>query len=233
MWTSIKTWAYKETLSSADINAYLSDNTDYLYNSLVPIGSIIPFYDFNGALSFNTDFWAYCDGSSKTFDGVSRTLPDLSNRYLVGFGTEAGGDIDTAAWATAAVGSANHTVDLSHTHDMGNHTHIGPSHTHGPGNLNFHVMSFGSVGPSSYSVSGSGPVTNLAPNNDSSGSYVLAFGSAGSAIFTMTDASGGVSGSGGNSATGAPSTNTTSSSSSSSQSIQPRSIRVRYLMRIS
>ena len=101
-----------------------------------PIGTIIPFYDFNAALTFNADYWAYCDGSAKTIAGIgSQTLPDLSNRYLVGFGTEGGGDIDIAAWATAAVGAASHQVDLSHTHGTGSyagpsHTHTGPSHSH-------------------------------------------------------------------------------------------------------
>ena len=53
----------------------------------LPIGSIIPFYDFNGDLTFDTDFWVYCDGQTATVGGVSRALPDLSGRYLVGFGT--------------------------------------------------------------------------------------------------------------------------------------------------
>jgi hypothetical protein len=55
--------------------------------------------------------------------GSSRTLPDLSGRYLVGFGTDGGGDVDTAAWATAAVGNASHQINISHTH-------TGPSHNH-------------------------------------------------------------------------------------------------------
>jgi len=59
-------------------------------SSIPPIGSIIPFYDFNGLVSFDTGVWAYCDGSVLV-DGASplngQTLPDLSNRYLVGFST--------------------------------------------------------------------------------------------------------------------------------------------------
>jgi len=100
--------------------------------SLVPIGSIIAFYDFGAALTFDTDNWVYCDGSTATVGGSSRTLPDLSGRYLVGFGgaTDGAGDIDTATWATAAVGNSLHQVDIAHTHTGPSHTHTGPSHTH-------------------------------------------------------------------------------------------------------
>jgi hypothetical protein len=94
--------------------------------ALVPVGSIIPFYDLGAVCTFTAANWEYCDGSvvtSATSPIVGQTKPDLSNRYLVGFGTEGGTDIDTAAWATAAVGNANHQIDLAHTH-------TGPSHTH-------------------------------------------------------------------------------------------------------
>ncbi len=93
--------------------------------ALAPIGSIIPFYDYNGALTFNSAYWAYCDGNTATVGGLgTQTLPDLSNRYLVGFGTEAGGDIDTYTWGTAVSGEANHAVVIgsanlpTHTHDI-------------------------------------------------------------------------------------------------------------------
>lgn len=84
--------------------------------SSVPIGSIIPFYDFNGALTFDTDYWAYCNGQTKTIGGSSRTLPDLSNRYLVGFGTEGGADIGSASWSTTVVGNASHQTSIAHNH---------------------------------------------------------------------------------------------------------------------
>lgn len=109
-----------------------------------PVGSIIPFYDFDDLATFDSDYWAYCDGSTIS-DGDSpldgETLPDLSGRYLVGFGTDGGGDIDSASWATAAVGNVDHELDLSHTHtgpshthDLSNHTHNLSSHTHDMGN---------------------------------------------------------------------------------------------------
>lgn len=107
-----------------------------------PIGSIIPFYDFNAAVTFDTDAWIYCDGAvisdaSSPLDGL--TLPDLSNRYLVGFGTEGGGDIDSAAWATPAVGQASHQINIQHAHTMTGHNHTGPSHDH---DLTFDISPF-------------------------------------------------------------------------------------------
>ena len=97
-----------------------------------PIGSIIAFYDFNGAATFDNTKWSYCNGSVQTLGGGigSQTLPDLSNRYLVGFGTEAGGDIGSATWATAAVGLANHQANLQHSHTVASHTHTTPAHAH-------------------------------------------------------------------------------------------------------
>lgn len=114
-------------------------------NELPPVGSIIAFYDFGGSLTFDATKWAYCNGAAATFTGIgSQTTPDLSGRYLVGFGTDGGGDNDSAAWSVTPVGNASHEVNLqhshtvdahthtgpSHTHDMANHTHTGPSHTH-------------------------------------------------------------------------------------------------------
>jgi hypothetical protein len=115
-------------------------NNNFLHclAAMPPIGSIVAHYDYNAALTINSDYWRYCDGSSVTITGIgTQTLPDLSNRYLVGFGTEGGGDIDTAAWATAAVGNASHQVDLSHTHTFT--TGAGGAHSHGAGTLQFSV----------------------------------------------------------------------------------------------
>lgn len=124
--------------------------------TLVPIGSIIPFYDFNGALTFNGTYWAYCNGQTKTVLGVGSTaLPDLSNRYLVGFGTEGGADMGSAAWDATAVGAASHQVSLahthtvaSHTHDLANHTHDLSNHTHTGGAHTHDLSNHTHTGPS-------------------------------------------------------------------------------------
>lgn len=164
-------------------------------NQLVPVGSIIAHYDFDAAVTINTSYWAYCDGSvisnaSSALNG--QTLPDLSNRYLVGFGTEGGGDIDSAAWATDAVGNASHQVNLSHYHKYG------------------------------YSSAG---VISLYQVADSTSRYIT------SSSFNNT-----ASGSGGRTSWDSISLNNadlnTWTGGSTTQSIQPRSVRVRWIMRL-
>ena len=98
------TGAKTQIINANEMNA----NFNHVLAATIPIGSIIPFYDFNAALSFNTDYWAYCDGSTATVGSLGvQTLPDLSNRYLVGFGTEGGGDIEVARQETRKVRNAN------------------------------------------------------------------------------------------------------------------------------
>jgi hypothetical protein len=225
----------------------LKIGSDDVSKMLVPIGTIIPFYDFDDALTFDTAYWAYCDGSSATIAGIgAQTLPDLSNRYLVGFGTEGGGDIDTAAWATAAVGNASHQVSLSHTHAAGtyagpNHTHTMGDHTHGAGTLQFKTgYATSNIYIYMYNSDGSSEIAVANMNNQyTTGSGNLAakalINAPGSPIFYTKDGAG---------ATGTPSTNTSdaagtgaitgssASAGSATTDVQPRSIRVRYVMRV-
>ncbi len=220
-----------------------------------PAGSIIPFYDFNAVLTFDATKWAYCDGSGATINGSPITLPDLSNRYLVGFGTEGGGNIDTDAWATAAVGNASHTVSLAHSHTVNSHTHTVNSHTHSTPS---HSHSMNSAGSHDHGGRTNGMSTTAVEN---SADYRLRDDSAGwvnrvSGSFHIQVQSGSNDegqhdhnissdgshthsiNSGGGSTTGSASPGTSSSSPgtdsqlSASQTVQPRSIRVRYLMRI-
>lgn len=202
--------------------------------SLVPIGTIIPFYDFSAALTFDTDNWVYCDGSTATVGGSSRTLPDLSGRYLVGFGTpNGGGDIDTATWATAAVGNTSHTsASIAHTHTGPSHTHTGPSHTHSEGTLKFGVAFTDSAGAlSMYDTSG--VATKVADDRQSNAtagaSLIFLQPFTASTSFFTTNGSG-ATGSGGTGATGASGTGNTGSALTTI-SVQPESIRVRFLMR--
>lgn len=205
------------TINAVDTQTLVVDSTITLgsssidvENSLVPIGSIIPFYDFNGDLTFNSTYWVYCDGSSATIGGSSRTTPDLSNRYLVGFGTEGGGDIDTASWATAVVGEADHEIDISHTH-------TGPAHQH-------ESLDGYDVGGGVFALAGPGgqqSLGNTTRSNFLRGVATMTWYSSTSVGVTglqtlLTSSSG---------------TGATSSSLSATQSIQPRSIRVRYIMR--
>jgi len=131
------TTGHKHTGAAGD--APKIDLTGLNLPELTPIGSIIPHYDFNGGLTFDTNKWAYCNGQSKNITGLvgPQVLPDLSGRYVVGFGTDGAGDLASAAWATTPVGNTGHLADTSHSHvvnahahDMVGHTHSMP-HTHG------------------------------------------------------------------------------------------------------
>jgi hypothetical protein len=221
-----------------------SSNISEAIAAAVPIGTMIPFYDFNAGLTFDSSIWKYCDGSSQTVGSLgAQTLPDMSNRYLVGFGTEAGGDIDTAAWSTSVVGNASHQVNLQHTHTISGSTASGTTgitashaHTHtlssgwaditvnaSTGLLRFHRSSDGGHTFAATDVS-----TNIGDNADSTG------GNSGtnlegttdnpsSSTVTVTD--------GGH--THAVGTLANANSLSTTQSIQPRSVQVRWIIRVS
>lgn len=192
---------------------------------LVPIGTIIWFYDFNALVTFDSNYWRYCNGDVLAYPASplnGQTLPDLSGRYIVGFGTDGGGDIGTAAWAVLPVGNANHQINIQHQHDMGNHTH-------GNGSLSFKVMTFspvlgvignGAIAYFNYQSGGLGGGGDYYPSI----SYVPTGDPAqpNEDVFTY----------GGSGSTGAPSTNLTNNQLSSTQSIQPHSIRARALMRV-
>ncbi|HOX21864.1 MAG TPA: hypothetical protein PLL10_00240 [Elusimicrobiales bacterium] len=241
-----------------------------------PVGSIIPFYDFSGALTFNAANWAYCNGQTKTIAGSSRTLPDLSNRYLVGFGTEGAGDNGSAGWDTAAVGAASHQINIAHTHSVpkhyhsrgtfavsssagnnsANHTHSGTTasnlgaHNHSvTGGSHYHQITAyrGNGGGSSCIGSGvsSDPVTydNTAADHGHTHScgttnlahaHTITTGSqSANHNHTISNSYSGsigcVAGSGG---VDGDSDLTSASMLSATQSVQPRSVRVRYIMRI-
>lgn len=251
--------------------------------TLVPVGSIIPFYDFNGALTFNTSYWAYCNGQTLTVLGIgAQTLPDQSGRYLVGFGTDGGGNIGSATWATAAVGNANHQINLSHAHTVASHTHTvaGHSHTvdahshtvnshthglgahtHGAGTLSFNILQFwNSLGSRGINMNYTSLMSTFrvglySGGSSPSGPILSAEGYAGSpyadnGTVTTYGGTGTTASASGNTDAAAPGTNSqspgtssvslttnstapgTDSQLSSTQSIQPSSIRVRYIMRI-
>lgn len=220
---------------------------------LMPIGSIVPFYDYNGALTFDPAYWSYCDGSVVTINGTPRTTPDLSGRYLVGFGADGGGDIDTAVWATAAVGLAGNIINLQHNHTVNSHSHTGPSHTHGLGS-HTHTLT------AELDHSHTGLTDVISNNSGFSGSQIAVMDDDGVIKTThhfaidsgvnnfegqhrhgiIDDgghnhggATGAASGNTAADGTGATSSETpgTDNQLSTTQSIQPRSIRVRYLIR--
>lgn len=183
-----------------------TDSINNISKQIIPIGSIIPFYDYNGALTFDTDYWAYCNGQTKTIGGSSRTLPDLSNRYLVGFGTEGGADIGSASWSTTVVGNASHARVIAQA-EMPIHDHTGAAHTH-----TFSDSFSGTTGaPGSWgSPTGSGGANYLGHTHSFSGSVS-------GTTSSTTPTYGG---------------NNHAVSLGTAFNIQPRSISVRYIMRI-
>lgn len=204
-------------------------NSIELAKVLPPIGTIIPHYDFNGLFVPDSAYWVPCDGTSQIVGGGAQTTPDLSNRYLVGFGTEGGGDNDTAAWDTAAVGDASHQINLAHTHD------VNPaSFTSGAGSAHSH--SNGSyVAEITYSSSDSRLDANITTATSWTSDHRLAAsgdgGSAGGSFTTGANVQGTSSTESAHThSINVPDT-TSTSALSSTQSIQPRSIRVRFYMR--
>lgn len=241
-----KTWSLNEGLSSADLNA------QFVYvNSLVPVGSAFAFFDYNGVCTFDANIFKYMNGQTVS-DAASPlnglVLTDTSNRYLVGFGTEAGADIGTAAWSVTPLGNASHQVSIAHTHVAPAHTHTGPSHTHtGPshthsaGTLQFKTVYTDGTNYI-YAYTSTGSLTSIAGNQSffyGTSGTTKRYGTT-SAVQGYTKDGTGATGSGGTGNTGASGTDatgnpnitlTTDSGGSATQSIQVRSIPCRWIIR--
>lgn len=205
--------------------------------ALVPIGTIIPHYDFNGALTLDPTYWVPCDGGVHTVGGVPRTTPDLSNRGLVGFGTEGGGDNNTAPWSTTPVGNANHQVNLAHTHTGPSHTHTVNAHTH----TMAHDHDNGTLAASlDFDISEGRFYFDKTTNNFTADYRVGSIsddGATSSARTTSTNVTGDTgASSAANTGSASPATNAagtgaTGSAGSATQSVQNRAIPVRWYMR--
>lgn len=213
---------------------------------IYPVGSIIAHYDFNAAVSVDLNTWAYCNGqtisdSTSPINGL--VTPDLSNRYLVGFGIEANTDIGSATFNSTVVGNASHQINTTHTHELtGTHTHVA-DHSHPAGTLQFKFMEGGTrsgVPPkqsyNTYSSSGTSLDLLYFSGSFASGAtaamqsdYSRLTDPSLPAVYTPVNGTGSTSTKNINTTAG---TNTVSASGgSSTQSIQPRSVRVRYLVR--
>lgn len=194
----------------------------------IPIGSIIPWNDFNGVLTLDVNF-RYCDGSiivapGSPVDGL--TTDDLSGAYIVGYGTLGAGDIGTVPYDTTPVGNPNHQISINHTHSH-SHTHSLSSHTHTEGTFYTRLI-FDTTGGNAIRYD-----EIVAPSTWNSD---VECGVSGPASIPTTTNSGvkvdGTSGGPSTNTSGAASTSTTSSALSSTQSIQPRSQRYRYIIRV-
>ena len=176
----------------------------------------------------------------------------------MGVGPEAGKDIGSATWGTAPVGNASHQVNLQHSHStshyhtMQSHTHSTNishshgSHSHTDGDLYAQITGYnGGTWGDSANIIRSDEVT--VPSYYSYGQYG---GTDGYGAITRTDERHGVDVEGTTDGTtvslgstsvasGGPSTANTSTENptstnalSTTEFVQPRSIRVRYIMRI-
>lgn len=207
-----------------------------LTQATLPVGCIIAFYDFNGAVTFDPTIWAYCDGSVLNSPGSpidGQTLPDLSNRYMVGFGTEGGGDIGTALWQVPPVGNANHQVNLQHSHtvnahnhSLGSHSHTAVDHAHNMTGLgqgtNFIDTNVGAANEFQLNIGGNDIICSTVPGG--SGNHTHDYlGPSDFAAVTINNTNLG------NSGNSSPGTN---NGLSTTEDVQPRSIRVRFIMRI-
>jgi hypothetical protein len=118
----MKVWSYLEKLGSSDLNGNFAILTALIakVDALVPVGSLLWFDDLNGVNTVDSAYWAAHNGQTisdpaSVYNG--KVLEDMSNRYVVGYGTEAAGDIISMAYAaTSVVGNASHQVDLAHSH---------------------------------------------------------------------------------------------------------------------
>jgi len=200
------------TIALTNLNADITDR-------MIPIGTILSWYSFSAVLTFSTAVYAYCNGATAvTVTGLGPVaMPDLSNRYLVGFGTEGAGDQNTATWSAAAVGNVTSTTSLV-------------SHTHDQGTLQFRVMYAYCNGPSAIAYRGS--------TDGTAGGLATAFTSFDSdlrsnvlTMETMGDFPMNVAASTKTYYTN-DGTGDSTAGTSGSFDWQPRSLRVRYIMRI-
>lgn len=137
MWNAvISTFAERTTIDDDDFIAVEigdggGDNTEirkvkastlksyFTEDVVLPIGAVIGFMDFGGVLTYNTARLCPIDGRTIS-DGASPIntvqIPDASNRMLLGYGTEAGGDIGSASFSITPVGIAGHVININHSH---------------------------------------------------------------------------------------------------------------------
>ena len=205
---------------------------------LPPIGCVISFYDYAGALTYDSNVWAPCDGSVVNIVGIGpQIIPDLSNRVIVGFGTEGGGDIDTATFDAAPVGNPSHEINLVHEHTVSGHTHSFTSaHTHDLSDSGYAKIETDiNTGGHDFAIHIDHTSTPIWGGGIGTRKYVDGVTATASGAGTSSNSGaglGGVTDSG--TASGTTSNNgssLTTSSLSATTNIQMRSIRMRYIMR--
>lgn len=196
----------------------------------VPIGSVIAWNDFNGLLTLDANF-RYCDGTVINAPGSpidGQTTDDLSGAYIVGYGTLGSGDIGTAPYDSIPTGNPNHQIAINHTHTISGtaidgllSTANGLTSTIRTGQVSNSSSGFGSVVDPKIIVDNSGTAVNTLRFQTASGTN----NGEGQHRHDMPSLSHS------HNIIGSGSANS-GSSLSSTQSIQPRSQRYRYIIRV-
>jgi hypothetical protein len=100
-----------------------------------PVGTVLDVWrptEITFDIDIDEDIFAIMDGSTVSdADSLFNTvdLPDMTNRYFIGMGTENGEDMlsDSSSMETP-IGTAGHLIGVSHLNTFPDHTH---SHNHG------------------------------------------------------------------------------------------------------
>ena len=205
-----------------------------------PIGAITAWCDFNGTLALDANY-RYMDGSviaavGSPIDG--KTTDDLSGAYIVGYGTLGAGDIGTAPYSVSPVGNVDHIVNLSHTHTNSAHQHTLGSHTHDMGTLKSKIAETNTAGTDSltfYDSNGVGyAVIEEFAVQSGTGATALRFDTfpPSNNIYSLATPNQGTSDGPSTNNTSSVNSGPTGSSLSAVQSIQPRSQRYRFIVRV-
>ena len=235
-----------ETITAEQYNDLRAD-TQEVYNSAVPIGSIQMWAGGSGDVPTG---WSLCDGSaisrttysslftllSTTFGAGNGTttfnIPDMRDRFVVGAGS---------SYSRNAYGG-NSSNNISHTHSVSSHTHSTPAHTHTMGshthdqgdlaaNIDFIYDSGGGIYYRTQSKSFTANVRNYLYGGETS---VSSGRSTGIDVTGNTGSGGsGTTDSGGSSTTGSGGSGTTGSGGSTSVENRPPYIGIYFIIKIS
>lgn len=200
-----------------------------------PIGAITAWCDFNGTLTLDANY-RYMDGTAIVAPGSpidGQTTDDLSGAYIVGYGTLGAGDIGTATYDSTPVGNADHQIAINHTHTIagtaidgllstsssGSHDHTGDTNgmslNANQNSANYDIRD-DSFGWSTRLDAGDPYHISVQTGNNNEGQHDHVISTDGTHTHNIT---------------GSGSANT-GSGLSATQSIQPRSQRYRFIIRV-
>ncbi len=108
-WSVPKTWGYKETLSSSDLNTYVRDNLSFLKNTVYPVGSIyLSVVSTNPGTSLGFGTWV-AFGLGQTLVAINAADADFNVAEKAG-GAKTVNGIDHLHSGTTSVSNNNMNV---------------------------------------------------------------------------------------------------------------------------